>query len=212
MTTGDFVLQDGQTVVLIGDSITDCGRRDQHAPLGNGYVGMVDALAAAKYPGCRLHVVNSGVGGDTIRELAQRWDVDVLDYRPDWLSVSIGINDVWRQLDSDTGGVPVDEFAAVYRELLECTRGRLSGCGLILMTPGIIGEDPASEGNRRLQPYVEIVEKLAGKFNAFCVAVHAAFTAALASGAGRPWTEDGVHPNSTGHGLMALTWLRTLNW
>jgi len=33
-----FLIQDSQTVVFIGDSITDCGWRDVAAPLGNGYV------------------------------------------------------------------------------------------------------------------------------------------------------------------------------
>ena len=45
-----FLIQDGQTVVFIGDSITDCGRRDEARPLGNGYVKMAVDLVAAKYP------------------------------------------------------------------------------------------------------------------------------------------------------------------
>jgi lysophospholipase L1-like esterase len=30
--------------------------------------------------------------------LNARWQRDVLDLSPDWLSIMIGINDVWRQL------------------------------------------------------------------------------------------------------------------
>ena len=210
MTVGDFVLQDGHTVVMVGDSITACGR-GAHAELGDGYVRMVAALSAARRPGRRLRFINSGVGGDTIVDLAARWDGDVLAHRPNWLSVSIGVNDVWRQLDTPGGGIPLDRFTAVYRELLERTRARCSGCGLILMTPGIIGEKPDSEGNRLLQPYIQAVSQLAGHFNAFCVPVHQAFTEAIAAGA-PPLTRDGVHPNDAGHALMALTWLRTLGW
>jgi len=41
-----FLIQDTQTVVFTGDSITDCGRRDVAAPLGNGYVKIaVDLIA-----------------------------------------------------------------------------------------------------------------------------------------------------------------------
>ena len=207
-----FVLQDGQTVVLIGDSITDCGRRGEQAPTGNGYVRMVEGLAAAKYPARRIRFVNAGISGDTIAHLAARWEHDVLAERPDWLSVSIGVNDVWHRLEGKADGVPVDQFTAVYRELLERTRAKLSGCGLVLMTPGVIGEDPASEGNQALAPYVQAVGKLAGKFNGFCVDIHGAFLAAIQVGAGRKWTTDGVHPNAAGHGLMALTWLKALHW
>ncbi|MFW6154410.1 MAG: SGNH/GDSL hydrolase family protein [Planctomycetota bacterium] len=209
MTVGDFVLQDGHTVVMAGDSITACGR-GAPAELGDGYVRMIAALSAARRPGRHIRFVNAGVAGNTIADLAARWDRDVLAHRPNWLSVSIGVNDVRRQLDS-SGGIPVDHFTAVYRELLERTRARCSGCGLILMTPAVIGEQPASEGNRLLQPYIDAIRQLAGHFNAFCIPIHQAFAEAIGAGA-PPLTRDGVHPNDTGHALMALTWLKTLGW
>lgn len=212
-TAGGFVLQHGQTVVMIGDSITDCGRRDEHAPLGDGYVKMVAALTAAKYPERSIRFVNTGIGGDTVLSLAQRWQADVLDHRPDWLSVSIGVNDVWRQVDGRPDeAVLIDAFGATYRELLEATRAALPGCGLILMTPGLIQEDPASNGNVLLKPYVETVKDLARDFDAFCVDIHRTMLDAVAAGAGRAWTDDGVHPNPDGHALMALDWLNTLAW
>lgn len=211
MTVGDFVLQDGQTVVMIGDSITDCDRRGSNAPLGNGYVQLVGGLAIAKHPERKIRWVNTGVSGNTITDLAQRWEADVLAHRPTWLSISIGVNDVCRQLDTPDGGVEVGKFTAVYRELLETTRSRLSGCGFILMTPGVIGESLDSEGNRLLQPYVQAIRQLAAKVNGFCVPVHDAFLNAIAAGS-PPLTHDGVHPNPAGHALMALTWLTTLGW
>jgi len=212
MTVSDYVLQNRQTVVLTGDSITDCDCRGQQAPLGDGYVSIVAALSAAKYPERNIRFVNAGAGGDTIRHLAARWDRDVLAPRPDWLSISIGINDVWRQLDKGGPGVLIEEYAATYRELLERTRAKFSGCGLILMTTGVVGEEPGSEGRRLLGPYNDAIEQLAAKFNAFCVPIHARFAAAIDADRNRKWTLDGVHPNRNGHALMALTWLQTLGW
>jgi len=212
VTVGDFVLQDGHTVVMAGDSITACGRGDQ-AELGNGYVRMIAALSAARRPGRHLRFINTGVAGNTIADLAARWETDVLAHRPNWLSVSIGVNDVWRQVDSpgSGAGTPIDQFTAVYRELLERTRARCGGCGLILLTPSVIGEQPDSEGNQLLGAYVEAVSQLAGRFNAFCVPIHQAFVEALAAGS-PSLTRDGVHPNDVGHALIALTWLKTLGW
>ena len=46
----DLVFQSGQTVLFIGDSITDCGRRQDQEQLGNGYVRKVTELITAKYP------------------------------------------------------------------------------------------------------------------------------------------------------------------
>ncbi len=212
MTVGDFVLQDGQKVVMIGDSITDCGCRGAAAPLGDGYVKFIASLAAAKHPERQIEFINSGVSGDTIAHLAERWDADVLAHRPDWLSVAIGINDVWRQLDKQSPGVLIDEYTATFRDLLERTRASVARCGLILMTTSFIGETPDSEGNRLLEPYNEAIERLAGKFNAFVVPVHQACMTAIAAGGDRKWSSDGVHLNYSGHALMALTWLRTLGW
>ncbi len=212
MTVGNCVLQDGQTVVLTGDSITDCGCRGEQAPLGDGYVSIAAGLTAAQYPERNIRFVNAGAGGDTIRHLAERWDRDVLASRPDWLSISIGINDVWRQIDKGGPGVLIEEYAATYRELLERTKAKFSGCGLILMTTGVIGEAPDSEGRRLLGPYNEAIEQLAAKFNAFCVPIYERFAAAIDAGGDRKWTHDGVHPNRDGHALMALTWLETLGW
>jgi len=115
MTVGDFVLQDGQTVVLIGDSITACGRQGEAAPLDNGYVQLVHALSVAKHPERKIRFVNMGAGGNTISDLADRWEADVLARRPKWLSISIGVNDVWRQLDTPDGGVEMGRFTAIYR-------------------------------------------------------------------------------------------------
>ena len=73
----------GQKIVFIGDSITDCGRCGRAAPYGDGYVSLVRNLVLARYPHLGLTVVNRGVAGDTTRELAARWQRDVLAERPD---------------------------------------------------------------------------------------------------------------------------------
>ena len=92
-----MIFERGQRIVFIGDSITDCGRRDVFAPYGNGYVSLVRAFVTARYPERRLRWENRGIGGNTTRDLLARWDDDAIALRPDWLSVKIGINDVWRK-------------------------------------------------------------------------------------------------------------------
>ena len=84
----DLVFQSGQTVLFIGDSITDCGRRQDQEQLGNGYVRKVTELITAKYPHRSISYVNKGIGGDTVEGLESRWTTDVLDIKPDWLSIN----------------------------------------------------------------------------------------------------------------------------
>ena len=102
-----------------------------------------------------------GIGGNTIRDLDNRWEADVIEQKPDWLSVSIGINDVWRQVDKRDDGVPVEEFEATYRRLLTRTQEATSS-KLILMETTVIGESPEDEGNQLLKPYNEVIAKLLG--------------------------------------------------
>ena len=127
---------------MIGDSITDVGRarpigegRADDA-LGRGYVMMVDALLGAVYPERLIRVINMGVSGNTTRDLKARWQKDVLDLKPDWLSIMIGANDVWRQYDSPKqteGHVLIDEYERNLSELVSSTKPLVKG--LVLMTP-----------------------------------------------------------------------------
>ena len=93
--------------LMIGDSITDVGRAQpvaeifpwQANSLGAGYPNVVAGMLGAYYPELRIRVVNVGTSGNTARDLAARWDRDVFALKPDWVSMLIGINDVWRQFD-----------------------------------------------------------------------------------------------------------------
>ena len=80
-----------QTIVFIGDSITDAGRLEKpYRPLGYGYVHFVANWLLAKYPELNLNIVNTGISGNTIRDLKLRWEKDCLNHKPDVLSVMIG--------------------------------------------------------------------------------------------------------------------------
>ena len=130
-----------QKILLIGDSITDAGRREEAPPYGNGYVNIVRSLVLARYPELNLTFVNPGVGGNTTRHLAARWEQDVIAERPDWLSVKIGINDVWRAFGNNPHeAVPLPEYATTLRGLLDQARAA-TGARLILIEPYMIEPD-----------------------------------------------------------------------
>ena len=136
-----MILQPDSKLLFIGDSITDCERARPVGEiwaggLGNGYVNFVDALLKARYPAHHIRVVNMGVGADTVKDLKARWQTDVLDLKPDWLSIGIGINDVWWQFAIPEGTekhIPLDEYSQTLDELVTQTKPALKG--LILMTP-----------------------------------------------------------------------------
>ncbi|MBI5094276.1 MAG: SGNH/GDSL hydrolase family protein [Candidatus Hydrogenedentes bacterium] len=198
-------LQSGDKILFIGDSITDAGRREDPDGLGQGYVRMFRDVLAARHPSLVVDVVNQGIGGDTIRDLDRRWQSDVLAHRPTWLSISIGVNDVWRQLQTprNPDEVMIDEFEATYRRLLTPVVKELH-CKLLLLEPGINGETLDTPHNKLTGPYVQCVNALAAEFKATLVPINRAFWNAIHANPSRKWTADGVHPSSNGHMLMAL--------
>jgi lysophospholipase L1-like esterase len=200
-----------ERIVFIGDSITDKGRKKDALKLGNGYVRMLHDYLSVELPDHSLKIINEGVSGNRVIDLEKRWRMDVLDHQPQWISISIGINDVWRQLDSpDADQVYPERFEAVYRKLLEQTR-ELPNCRLILMQPTVIKEYVDSTGNSLLKPYVDIVNRLAEEYDAVLVRTHEAFISFIQCETGKDLTTDGVHMTTLGDTLMATAWIKALN-
>ncbi|MFP3440820.1 GDSL-type esterase/lipase family protein, partial [Pantoea sp. SIMBA_133] len=105
-----------QKWLFVGDSITDSGRNQDSEGLGNGYVRMIRDGMIKKYD---VEIINKGVSGDRITDLEDRWNQDVLALQPDVVSISIGINDVWRQLDHpEMDQVTPEDFKRIYDELV----------------------------------------------------------------------------------------------
>jgi lysophospholipase L1-like esterase len=207
-----MLLEPGQKILFVGDSITDADRRGAAAPYGDGYVGMVRNLLLARYPERRLSVVNRGVGGDTTRDLAARWERDVIAQHPDWLSLMIGINDVWRAFGANTQeAVPLPEYTAILRRLLDRARAATS-TRLVLLTPYMIEPDRAQPMRRQMDTYGAVVRKLATEYEAVFVDTQADFDAALQQTRPGDWAADQIHPNAPGHAVLALAFLRAIGF
>lgn len=207
-----MIFETGQRVLFIGDSITDCGRRDVAAPYGDGYMNLVRALVTASHPQLRLTWINRGVSGDTTRDLKARWESDVIDERPDWLSVKIGINDVWRAFTGQHDlAVPIDEYEATLRELLH-RAVEATGCRLILMEPYLIEPDLSEPQRAQSDRYRAVVRQLATEFDAVLVRTQDAFDRVLASTTPADWADDRVHPNLAGHAVIAQAFLTAIGW
>ena len=204
-------LQNKQTLMFTGDSITDCGRGRPIGTmpngLGDGYVSLVHGWLYATRPDLGIVVLNTGTSGNRVTDLESRWSEDILAQAPDWLSVMIGINDVWRQFDQPhtPGQVDIVRYEATLRRLLEKTRPTLKG--LVLMTPFYIEANPADPMRAMMDRYGQVVKKLAGEFNAVFADTQAAFNAYLVHRPTQSLCGDRVHPNRIGHTILAKTFL-----
>jgi len=202
-------------LVMIGDSITDCGRGRPIGRwpdgLGFGYVALTASVLGVACPRQPLEIVNTGIGGNTVRDLTARWKTDVLDLKPDWLSVMIGINDVWRQFDSPdnrASHVYIDDYEKMYDALLARTRPQVRG--LILATPYFIDPDRNDPMRAMMDKYTAVVKTLAPKYHAILVDTQAAFDEALKVTPKEKLAGDRVHPNLIGHMIIARAFAKSL--
>jgi lysophospholipase L1-like esterase len=207
-------------LVMIGDSITDCGRARpvgeagiDGSGLGAGYVSLVDSLLRAAYPAARIRLVNMGTSGHTVRDLDARWQTDVLDLEPDWLSIMIGINDVWRQFDSPLRTeqhVGLAEYTATLRRLVGGTRPKVSG--LVVMTPYFIEPLRADPMRARMDEYGAAARQIAADEGALLVDTQAAFDALLEHLHPMTIAGDRVHPTPSGHMVLARAFLKAVGF
>ncbi|MDR1599555.1 MAG: SGNH/GDSL hydrolase family protein [Oscillospiraceae bacterium] len=195
------------TILFQGDSVTDCGRSRQNDDyLGSGYPAMIKAQLDADYPEFSLRVVNRGVSGDRVKDLAARWDADCVAVNPDVLSILIGINDTWRRYDSNDP-TSAESFAKTYHSILTRAKAETKVRDIILMDPFVL---PIPEDRRGwrvdLDPRVNVVRDLAREFNAVYVPLDALFAKASIKLGCAALAADGVHPTPLGHAFIAKQW------
>jgi len=192
-------------VLFTGDSITDSHRLDTGAdPLGDGYVRNIATDLAVRLPGIR--VLNTGISGNRVPDLEDRWDTDCLAVKPVVLTILIGINDTWRRYDNDDP-TSVEAFEAGYRRLLTRVRDQLD-CAVVLMEPFLT---PIWMDQHRwredLDPKIDAVRRLARQFDTVLLPTDRAMTEAAVPLGGAAVAYDGVHPTAFGHRVIADTWL-----
>ena len=206
-------LEQGQKLLFIGDSITDCERGKPNGEglfnaLGRGYVALVDALLQATYPELGIRVVNKGIGGNTVRDLKARWETDVTEQKPDWLAVMIGINDVWRQFDLPfikDWHVYLDEYETTLRGLVRQSKPQVRE--LVLMTPFYIETNKSDAMRAKMDEYGAVVRRIAESEGALFVDTQAAFDRVLETLYPGTLAWDRVHPTQAGHMILARAFL-----
>jgi len=217
-----MLLRPGSKLLFIGDSITDAGRdpSGENTPwgapgLGRGYVSLVESWLTATRPADRIRVLNRGTSGQTVPDLADRWQTDVLDLKPDFVSVFIGVNDVWRQFDT-----PLRTEAHILPERYENTLEALvtrtlpalptGAGGLLLATPFFIEPNRADPMRARMDEYGTLVRRVAARHGAHFLDTQAAFDTVLAHIHPMTLAWDRIHPQPAGHMILARAFLRAL--
>ncbi|RJQ81196.1 GDSL family lipase [Pseudonocardiaceae bacterium YIM PH 21723] len=215
-----ITLRPGSTVLFTGDSITDCRRLDSEDRLGFGYPLRIAGDWGLRHPDRPVTWLNTGIAGYKVLDLETRWQEDVLDAKPDVVSILVGVNDMgWHTIVPGGRVIPPAEFASGYDRLLAPLAE--AGTELILIEPfllpvsGIVRAGHAlvddrirAEWRADLDPKIQVVRDLAARYGAHLLAADAMFADLARTTGPEYWAEDGVHPTPAGHAALAAAWLR----
>ena len=229
-----------KTILFQGDSITDCSRyrkatdkkQESRAlwsggklfkkitALGEGYPAMVSAELEKRCPGS-YKFINRGVGGDRIPDIYSRIVKDIIKVNPDYMSLLVGVNDVWRNFDSEGTGTGAVRFEKIYNILLEELKEEFPELKIIIMGPfllhGSAGDNRPDEPDRferfsrDVAEMAGIAKKLAEKHGLKFVDLQAMFDEAVKTTPAIELTGDGVHPTAKGHQLITKEWLKAFD-
>lgn len=213
-----MIFSQNEKLVLIGDSITDCERKRPYGEgrndaYGKGYANLIHALLTGAYPDLALRIINMGVSGNTVRDLNHRWQTDVLDLEPDWVSIMIGTNDVWRQFDQPIikeSHVLIEEYTTTLQKLVNETMPSVKG--MILMTPFYLEPNPHDAMRSKMDEYGQVVKRIAAESGAIFVDVQAALAPLLEHIYPATLAWDRVHPNTVGHMRLAQAFLDAIGF
>ncbi|MHC4592324.1 MAG: SGNH/GDSL hydrolase family protein [Planctomycetota bacterium] len=204
------LIEQNAVVLFQGDSITDAGRdRDNPSDLGRGYAMIAAAWFSALYPERRVSFLNRGIGGNRVVDLTNRWQCDCIELKPTWVSIMIGINDVWWRYEG-AEATSAGQYESRYHDILRPVKDQLRA-RLVLCEPFVLPTAPDRERWREdLDPKIEVVRKLAREFGALLVSLDGVFAEACARREPEFWAADGVHPSPAAHALIARVWLQTV--
>ncbi len=220
-----------KTILFQGDSITDCGRvrednpktimkfyykAAKRTPLGNGYPALVTEELSRVNPG-EYSFINKGVSGDRIPDVYARIVRDIIEIKPDYMSLLIGVNDVWHGIDwgNSTG---IKRFEKVYNILLEELKEELPETKFMILEPFVL-EGPATV-DRKDQPgrykkfrsgveeHAAIAKMLADRHSIKFIPLQSILDEAAKKVPATDLLSDGVHPTAKGHELIKREWIK----
>ncbi len=210
-----MIFENNDIIVFAGDSVTDAGSKNPVGEgvfdeLGIGYVRIFENLMSTAYPEINLRIYNSGISGNASRDLLKRFERDVTSLNPNWISICIGINDVWRQFDCPaikSWAVDTLEYRENMIKMIEMSKVTANK-GVFILTPYYMEPNKHDTMRAKMDEYIEICKQLAREYNCILVDFQAMYDEYFKYHHSAYIAWDRVHPNQRGATLMAREFLK----
>lgn len=190
---GEIVVTGGQKIAFLGDSITQGGVQPK------GYVTLV--MKGLEANGVKAEMIGAGISGHKSNQMLERLERDVLSKKPDWMTLSCGVNDVWH----GARGVELEPYKQNITQIVD--KCQAAGVKVMILTSTMIKEDAGNDLNKKLAGYNDFLRALAKEKKCLLADLNADMQAAVAkkdpAKPGNLLTGDGVHMNDAGNRMMA---------
>ena len=207
-------------ILFQGDSITDANRsmENDNNP-GCGYATMIEGYLGVKYPG-KFRFYNRGVGGHKLADVYSRMNGHIIHLKPDYMSILVGVNDVWHEIDWNNGTKP-ECFERLYNIMIEDIKSELPNIKIMLMEPFVL-EGAATENTEKdpnrfykfktgVRMMADATKRVAKKNNLYYLPLQKMFDDAINIMPMEYWLIDGVHPTVKGYELIKNKWLNAFS-
>ncbi len=206
-----------KNILFQGDSITESQRfREYPDHMGSGFAIMVAGELGFKHPGM-YNFVNRGIAGQKTSDVYGRIQADIIDEKPDFMSLLVGVNDVWHGIDYNWGDT-AENYEKLLSSIIEETEAALPDVKIMIIEPFVLEADATRSTEEKPDKWetfrrevgirAEIAKKVAEKYGLKFMPLQDKLEAA-AEKTGVPfWLEDGVHPSPAGHELIAREWIK----
>ena len=198
-------------ILFQGDSITDAGRsREDDSNVGQGYPIFVKAELGFEAPN-EYEFINRGISGNRVVDLYARIKADIINLKPDVMSILIGVNDVWHEV-GNKNGVDAEKYYKIYSMLIDEIKAALPDTKIMILEPFVLRGDGTADAYDDFRPEVEKraekAKMIAEKYNLTFIPLQEKFDTAYKTAPEGYWLKDGVHPTSAGHELIKREWIK----
>lgn len=198
-------------ILFQGDSITDMYRvREDDSYGGCGYATLVSAELGCDYPG-EYEFFNRGIGGDRSIDLLARIKRDMINLKPDVMSILVGVNDIWAELDTKNG-VSKEKYESYMDIIINDVLEALPDIKLMIMEPfvlrGAVTEEKWAEFRLGVEQIADAARKTASRHNIKFIPLMKKFDDMATAVSPDYWTVDGIHPTAAGGELIKREWIK----
>ncbi len=199
-------------ILFQGDSITDAGRdRDNDVGVGVGYPLLVKSVLGFEAPG-KYEFINRGISGNRIVDVYARIKADIINVKPDVMSILIGVNDVWHEFIECPNGVDAEKFYKIYDMLIEEVKEALPDIKIMILEPFVLKgfgtEERWAEFDKEVKLRAQMAKKIADKHNLSFIPLQDGFDSLAKDIQPDYWLGDGVHPTAMGHEFIKNEWIK----